>query len=136
MLSKEATSTIFCVFGMTRPGIESRSREWISSTKFKIGQVHRLLFIKYFLLPRDNVCLRVCVCVCVCMRVCASERDREKEKSNIGRKSESEREKEWEKLKKETAKKKSERENEIICILFVIKRLGLAICYIQYIFYL
>ena len=32
MLSKEATSTIFKVFGMTRPGVEPRSPEPLANT--------------------------------------------------------------------------------------------------------
>ena len=51
MLSKEASSTIFWVFGMTRPGIEPRSP----------GPLANTLTAR----PMSGICVCVCVCVCV-----------------------------------------------------------------------
>ena len=52
-ISKEASSCIFWVFGMTRPGIEPRSPGPLANT------LTITLYIYIY------VCVRVCVCVCV-----------------------------------------------------------------------
>ena len=62
MLSKVVSSTIFKVFGMTRPGIEPRSPGPLANT-LTAGPMSRIY------IDEREMC--VCVCVCVCVRACA-----------------------------------------------------------------
>ena len=60
MLSKEVSSTIFKVFGMTRAGIEPRPPGSLANTQSTRKRIYMYV--------------RVCVCVCVCVCLCAHAR--------------------------------------------------------------
>ena len=65
VLSKEVSSTVFKVFGMTRPGIEPRSPKSLANT-LPIVCVCVCVCER----ERERLCVCVKVCVCVCVYMC------------------------------------------------------------------
>ena len=76
MLSIVASSTIFWVFGITRPGIEPRSPRPLANTlhESKERQPEKSDFFGY---RNNDISIYIYMCVCVCVCVCVRERERE-----------------------------------------------------------
>ena len=70
VLSKEASSTIFWIFGVTRPGIELRSPGPLANTL-----TARPMSLYIYIYIYMCVCLCVCLCVSVCVCVWLNKTD-------------------------------------------------------------
>ena len=65
--SKAASSTIFLIFGMTRPGIGPQSPGPLNS-QYCLYYIYIYIYICVCVCV--CVCVYVCVCVCVCVWMC------------------------------------------------------------------